>query len=451
MQITFFGAFWIIILIFAALRGTGPLAKCIIFSGIVQSGAIVIIGKSVVPPLLFSCIFFDLYCILLYGVKYKIAAYIKILSVFLAAVTITSILSGILFKGNIFLVAADDLETKTYSGEIEVIALFRLFIYIITAIIFYNVKSRININIDSLIETMVITVFIIGIWQYATLINLFPKIEFLTKFVYSAIDVNKTIFYGNDILKRFNSILNIRLYSCFMEPSYCAGFLTPCIIYYFMKEKLSKRDIIVLLLLFIMLVVTRSTTGYVSCVICVFISLFFNGKKAMVVSFIKRGAVLLILGIIFVSAFDLWGIVYTVVFEKTDSHSGIVRSAWNKNCLEIFWQTYCIGLGYGINRGSSFFFTLIGSTGIAGTLVYCYFVYNILYNAHCSKSTNHKFVQVSMMFLSVIVSMFIAIGVLEYTVFYSFLFLYSYTAYNSEEHNLKKYSNNFIYERGQPQ
>jgi hypothetical protein len=62
-----------------------------------------------------------------------------------------------------------------------------------------------------------------------------------------------------------------------------------------------------------------------------------------------------------------------LIFDKSNSDSGVTRSSWNTNALQNFFDSFGLGLGLGTVRTSSFPLALLSNVGIPGTIFYILF------------------------------------------------------------------------------
>ena len=63
-----------------------------------------------------------------------------------------------------------------------------------------------------------------------------------------------------------------------------------------------------------------------------------------------------------------------LIFNKSDSDSGVARESWNIYALQNFWDSFGMGVGLGTVRTSSLPFALLSNVGIPGTVFYLIFV-----------------------------------------------------------------------------
>ena len=63
-----------------------------------------------------------------------------------------------------------------------------------------------------------------------------------------------------------------------------------------------------------------------------------------------------------------------VIFDKSESESGIERAAMNMAGMRAFLDTYGLGVGLGSTRASSFIVAMLSSLGILGSVIYSAFL-----------------------------------------------------------------------------
>jgi hypothetical protein len=70
----------------------------------------------------------------------------------------------------------------------------------------------------------------------------------------------------------------------------------------------------------------------------------------------------------------------TMVLNKMSTQSGYERSAWNRQALQVFFDTYGFGAGNGSLRASTFPLAVLGSLGLGGAILFCFFFASIFLN-----------------------------------------------------------------------
>ena len=133
------------------------------------------------------------------------------------------------------------------------------------------------------------------------------------------------------------------------------------------------------------LVFSTSTTAYVG--LSAFLLIRYAGilvraahrplTRQMTLFIVGVPIVLLILGIAVAMSVEASAYVSdfldTTVLNKMATDSGVERSAWNRQALEVFFDTYGFGAGNGSLRASSFPLAVLGSLGIVGTTLFSIF------------------------------------------------------------------------------
>jgi hypothetical protein len=194
----------------------------------------------------------------------------------------------------------------------------------------------------------------------------------------------------------FHSLTSfIRISSTFNEPSYLSYYLSGIYggwLCYALKNidfnLVGRRNTYILLFLCAFLVfITMSTTGY--------IALFFlTGVFGIRVLFTKSChtkefffyiscfCVLFILSAILLMNTNILDKIYTalkfVLFSKRESTSYLSRSASDLNALNLFAETWGIGVGLGSTRPSSLLLAMLANLGILGYIFFIWFAVNVV-------------------------------------------------------------------------
>jgi hypothetical protein len=133
------------------------------------------------------------------------------------------------------------------------------------------------------------------------------------------------------------------------------------------------------------LVFSTSTTAYVGLALFLFLSYVGTVFRAMLrpmtpqmtLFLIGGPIVLLILAIGIALNDDAWAYIMnlsdTMVLNKMSTDSGVERSTWNRQALQVFIDTYGFGAGNGSLRSSSFPLAVLASIGIFGTTLFSLF------------------------------------------------------------------------------
>jgi hypothetical protein len=141
----------------------------------------------------------------------------------------------------------------------------------------------------------------------------------------------------------------------------------------------------------IALIFSTSTTAYVG--LSVFVALTYMGGLIRVVSgrvtvqmlAFTCGVPILILIFIVVLALNdaqwlyVQDLLNNLVLNKLSSDSGIERTAWNRQALTTFFDTFGFGAGIGSLRASSFLIAVLASIGVFGAITYGAFLICVLW------------------------------------------------------------------------
>ena len=421
MQITTFGIFWLLILLIACVRGKNTLIKCVIFSALFQAGAVFIIAGKAIAPLTVSCIFFIGYSLIVGKVEMKIAIpqFFRAFVIFLFIILISSIVASVAFNGLVYMEPKDWISYAQYDGHIAFFGMFTLLVYGMTLLLIYNTKGIKWSEIDKIFDIMVIFVLAVGVWHYCTVLNYFPRNDFIRDFIYSNSTTKDNIAYFVDtdsLLRIYSSIFGIRFCGPFMEPSYCAGFLAMTFAYYVSKEEIKIKDVILMVFILVMAVMTYSATAYASVAFAGVFSAISSGRTKQLFKIVIRGLALIVVALIMINYFNLWDAIQRLIINKSNTHSAYIRGLWNVSAMGTMFDTFGSGMGYANVRGSSLLFTLPASCGVLGCIAFIWFSY-------CVYKTGKRLVRIDfsqtkfqIMFLTTMFSMSVAISVLDYSI-----------------------------------
>lgn len=434
MEVTLFGIIWSIILIFAGFRSKKALIKCVIFSGLFQAGAILIVDDAVVTPLTFSCLTYILFGLIGFcrqRRKITIPRFFIAFFIMWIVILCSAILSSLLFKGVVVqqLTGRMELVTEVYQGDISLYGFAELLLYGITAVFIFNEKAFVPKDFDKLIDCEFWFVLIVGVWQIITLMGIIPRISLIENLVYSNTATNSMAYYNQRYFS--GKFSQYRFYSSFMEPSYSGGFLGAIFYHYlsrFARERHDFSNALKAILTFVMIIITYSTTAYAVTVLAVLIVVaqqLRDIKKIVRISFV--GILILVVSYLIINNLGLWEKIIRQSIEKMDTGSAEIRGTWNDACIQVFKDTLGIGIGYGNIFGSSFAFTLLGSMGILGSLSYLVFIISVLRKRpisplRCSIPASVDTIKFKTILIICIAAQMVAVGRFNYSVFWMFLF-----------------------------
>lgn len=333
----------------------------------------------------------------------KIDKLTVVLLVFLLVVLI-SIFMPIIYKGEI-MVLPFSAEFADYKLTIPLSFTYhnvkQVFYPVFMVLVFIAVKSKIK-NFEDLI-------LCVRLFMLSAIIVILSGLFFLIGYFVigvSVYDVQAYLQHGiwdsGAIVARvlnYNNLFGIpRIYSFAGEPSFHANFLVVMFSLSFAylilnKSKGRKIKFCAAWTLFVLfnVVLTGSTTGYLGIVVTVFIApliLLYLGelKKHTVRRYFIF--VFLLFFVIFFMAILLFVISNNSLFNYLyESHankiislsgSGLIRYEVNKVAIDAFLQLPLLGVGYGSNRTTSLFFSLLSNVGLIGMLTFLMFNYMVV-------------------------------------------------------------------------
>lgn len=443
MAITNFGIVWLIVLIVASFVGIKSLTKVLLISSVFQAGAVFIIGKSVLPPLTVSCIFYCVISFLRHSRKYpfKCPKCMNAYFFMWVILLVTSLLASAMFVGTVYLESLDWIEYAIYDGHIALFGLFSILLYGVTALMLYNDKPISSKELYYIMVFMIALVFFVACWQYISVYKSILKNDFIASFIYSN-TVSESVGFYNDLNNVYSNLFDIRLYSTFMEPSYCAGFLVCTFFYLFSKNTYSPLDIVLISLLIGMIILTFSATAYAAFAFACLLSYIISGRLKAFWGHFFRFGIFIALGIALITYMDLWDTIDRMILQKGDSHSVYIRNLWNINCINIFQTTYGLGMGYASVRGSSLLPTLLGTFGLIGTFLFFRFAFLLIKSRYllksCTSFTSEETI-LKCMIVIVMISQVIAIPNFDYSIFWMTLFIF-FSRVDSRHKNVIKVS-----------
>jgi hypothetical protein len=343
MSLTVFGAIWLVACFLAFLsQDMRDMAALTILSMVLQSDNVFSLGDAGVGPQLVTSLLFIIRSLLLVSPQSQIRFNPQ------------KITAGALIGCVVASTYVNGLLNSSY-----VLFIVQLIIYAVAAMRFYSVRRYLGAKwADGVFRRLLAFVLVVGLLQILITGGTLPKLGVVTQLLYN--DPSDSVY--------FNHVGYRRLFSTFMEPSYCAPFLVGSFYYLLCFPKPRKRDSVMLVVTMIEILLTQSTTAYVVFVAMGFLSLILgNGKRVLKIALPVFVAILIAIAL-------LPNVFQTVIFDKMDSGSALTRSQWNRRALEVFYASPVMGAGYKAVRASSLFLTLLADLGIVGTIVYFAFV-----------------------------------------------------------------------------
>lgn len=317
MQITFFGIIWMAILVYMVFFAKMKTSILILMIGmLLQCNNVIILGKFNVGPQIISCVAFCFKCFIYKTFKmrlnYRVDYFIGSVLIFACSI----ILSTILQNGSL----------SSY------FALFQIMIYALTLMCLKSVNNYVTKNeLIKMFDICSFFVICVGFLQLAITTNTLPSIG-ITKVL---------LFNDNSPVVYFNEPNYNRITSVFMEPSYCACFLSGCLFVYLKRFKFNFSNVVWIGVILIEILLTKSTTAYVG----VFIALLLFG----VMRLNDKGFLLVfmtgLLGALLLLIFN-YELLNDVLFNKMNTGSANARHYWNLSAIEHFFANPLFGAGY---------------------------------------------------------------------------------------------------------
>lgn len=413
MQITIFGVIWIFLVIHSFFREKyNYIVSLMLLSVVFQCNSVVVLNEITgIGPLIITSIAF----IAIVFIKRKNIIYIRYNKVIIGFILLLVIIvSSVIIN-----------EKGITSGKMMYI--IQLFLYIFSFILMYNIRSTLDIEfIKKNIIRIITFVLIMGIVQLLIIKGIIPRTSIVSHLIY-----NET---WNNSIAYYSSPNSFRLYSTFMEPSYCGAFLVGAF-FYILCEKLAtnKNKIFLLLLCGTEIALTQSSTAYVSMIILTVIFMFNKGNKKYIKYIIP---ISFIVCIVMLFSGD---VLNRVLFKKLESGSAAERGMWNQKALNSFYSSMFIGTGYKSLRASSIINSLLGEVGILGLGVYVYIIFINIIDIFKKRFKNEE-LGAKFFLLGVVIAQCIACPDLEFSVLWFAMYLTIIPNYSTKKLKVKLFS-----------
>lgn len=337
------------------------------------SSVLNIAGKSIIPYLL--CSLFVCIRILFYQ-KSRIIIRREIWSpaiFFVIYASLITILGPILFEG--MEVVGSNLDESWWEGYDKLafsIGNIAQIIYLVInfSTILFLLSLKNEISTDFLRNTFLLVVEIslfFGFWEFIS------KVAGVIPFPSSVLLNN--VGQGLDGELRTTGVLGtMRMSSLYSEASYFGAFLGAAFwsLLFLPKSKRRNIDIIVAA---IALLLNMSGTGVVTFIGGSILYLMFNSNHIRTIFFLFFSAFVLLF---ILSQFEFSEIFYNMLSGKADSASGQVRIGTTMKNLEIFVDSFFLGIGRGSTRSSSFIIDMLASVGLLGSSMFMIFYYRLI-------------------------------------------------------------------------
>ena len=401
MNITIFGIFFIITLLCIFISNNAKMTLGIlVFSMCVQSAAVVMIGGAAVGPQLFASTMLFVWVLL----NSKSVLSGKIVIKTKERYWRLSTVSIWLFFGYIaFTTYQSDSTEIDNNRNLYVI---QLLIYIICYLSVPYVTKRLDKkDVDKIIEGVIIIVAVIGIIQFLTTSDILPRNFLLETFVYNNSEENLAY-----------NLYYPRVFSVFLEPSYCAPFLVGGFFYLISRETWNRKSLVLAIILVVEIILTFSATAYGATLITGIVYILVSKNKKSLKFLIPLAVPMLLL--LFITG-TMQNILSNVIFNKMGTSSAYTRNGWDMQAWDMFLKNPLFGMGYKMVRGSQLYISILGQLGIVGTILYILSVLPILL-AGLRRSVATP---VSMFLIGSIAAQMIAIPDLDFCVFWLSMYL----------------------------
>ena len=371
ISITPFGFVYIVLAIIAFCRSYQAVAKVFAFSYLFQATAVFSIGNTGFMPYLIGPIL-----LIIKGLRLKKEAprdvkNIQIISlVFIVFIIAQSFLAKYFFEGQVMVYEQGGMETALAKGMVpyyfsmkQCIQWVYLLLNIGGLISLIKHKQYLDQSFSrKIIENSVLFISFIGIWKYIAdnFGGWFPETFFF----------NNLSFDLNNIWQSVSG--KMRFTSVFVEASICGLFLA--LFWWNTFFTKTKNKIIFLSIIILCLLLTVASTGF-------FCFLFGAALYLIKKRNIKVIVFLFLIGALFywlAQYLNLLDTVYDMTINKSESQSAEIRSEIMMSGIQIFKETYGLGIGLGASNGSGLALTLLGQIGFLGCSLFLGWLYFIV-------------------------------------------------------------------------
>ncbi len=411
MSITIFGIFFFIVTFVIFLNNNAKMMfGLLVFSMCAQSVSVVRLEEKGVGPQVFASILFSVWILLNSRVLLEGKLVIKHKEKYWRVAT----LSVWLFFGYI----AYSVYQREWVEITDFFYVFQLLAYIICFFSIPYITRRLEEDeADAVIEGVILIIAVIGVVQFLTTTNVLSKNVLLETFVYDT--SLSDLAYNIDFYPR--------VFSTFMEPSYCAPFLVGGFYYLISRERWNRKSLALVVLLAAEIVLTMSSTAYGATILTGAVYLLASRNKKALKFLIPLAAVMML----FLSIMGtMQNILNDVIFNKLNTSSGITRNGWDMQAWDAFLENPLFGAGYRMVRGSQFYTSVLGQIGMVGTALYALSVLPLLLAGLRRKES----VPASMFLTGSIVAQAIAIPDLDFCVFWLSMYLVRMATAYSRQH-----------------
>lgn len=239
-------------------------------------------------------------------------------------------------------------------GSSNINQLVLLTIHLILLLLLYKRKKFISKNfyLKSILLSLIVFSLISFLWKFS------PNLYFIFA----------EIFFNNNIKDIPPAINEGRLSGTFSEPSYAGVYIATFSLIMLVNKNVKYR-LLGLILLSLGTLNLSASLLFTFCVSLIVIFIFSNNRIDLKV----LGTIFLVTITILVF-FIFNDYIFQYVSDKSDSVSGVVRSASNWNAVSNFITSFGFGVGVGSERPSSLIVSIINNLGIFFTVFLIYVI-----------------------------------------------------------------------------
>lgn len=366
---TYLGLLFIVLFIISLFKPYKYIVGLLLVSCIFQASSVIDINGRGVQPYLVGAIFLIVRTFLrINGAIYSILKnrFTLLVLFFMIYSIFVSILMPFVFRG--LVVFDKSLDESVMNGGIKlqfgfsnITQIGYVIINGLTLCCLWINRFRISYrDIVIYFHISILLFLVIGFWEFTskyTGLNNFPSSFFYTNYEMG----------GEAYLASTEGIL--RMNATMTEASFCGAMLAASfwgvMMNYIYKNNI--QNLILIILIAIALVLNISGTGLIT---FFFGGLFFLWFVKAKVKFIFHlcGIFVLLFGIVYFSGY--WSDIISLISNKQESQSGIVRTLATINSWNLFCDSYGLGVGLGSNRGGNLPIDLLASLGLVGTCLF---------------------------------------------------------------------------------
>lgn len=296
----------------------------------------------------------------------------------------------------------------------EVLNVLQIIVYIVAFIQFYRMSMYTDAQfVDQCVKVLIRILVSVGAIQLLIELLKLPKNTIFATLVYNDTSNTNICYYNKNVF---------RLYSTFMEPSYCAAIMVGLLFYVVFRKKIynAKTRYWVIGILILCIILTQSSTAYGTLAIMatLYVFLYIDNVKTWMA--LGLGCIVVL--------YLLFGtnLLNTVVLDKFSSGSGTVRANMNSRAWRTFLTSRVTGVGYGNGRGSSIVYTLLAELGLIGFASYTVFLFQMLIQMiHRRKSIHTVMLGATYMAVAGLLSQIIACPDLDLSSFWLTMYFFA--------------------------